>query len=38
MKYDLTAERSAYNVLKNVFLSRAYSTIELDRALDNAPR
>lgn len=37
MKYDLTAERSAYNVLKNVFLSRAYSTIELDRALDNAP-
>lgn len=37
MKSDLIAERAAYNVLKKVFCDRAYSSIELDRALDNAP-
>ncbi|MBQ7227699.1 MAG: 16S rRNA (cytosine(967)-C(5))-methyltransferase RsmB [Clostridia bacterium] len=34
---DFVAERSAYNVLKEIFLNKAYSSIVLDRALDNAP-
>lgn len=37
MKYDLTAERAAYNVLKSVFIDKAYSSIELDRALTGVP-
>lgn len=37
MKYDFTTERSAYNVLKKIFCDGAYSSIELDRALDSAP-
>ena len=37
MTHDFTAQRSAYNVLKKVFCDKAYSSIELDRALDTAP-
>lgn len=37
MKYDFTAERAAYNVLRSVFGSHAYSSIELDRVLDISP-
>ena len=36
MIYDFTAERAAYNVLKSVFVDKAYSSIELDRALAGA--
>lgn len=37
MKYDLTSERAAYNVLKSVYTDKAYSSIELDRALGQIP-
>ena len=33
MTYDFTAERIVYNTLKSVFINKAYSSIELDRAL-----
>lgn len=37
MKFDFTSERAAYNVLKKIYCEGAYSSIELDRALDNSP-
>lgn len=37
MTYNLKAEKVAYNVLKNIYTNKAYSTIELNRALTTVP-